>query len=154
MHDYQLLHNSLALSGLLFALGAIGFACRRDLAIVLLSAGMMLLAAVMALAAYGRFHGDTTGQMFGLFGLAVTTVLALIALAIGRSALKQERSLDLARWQRLGQSGSLEANEQQTSPETDELADESDSAVRQQASTYASAADARSNKQSAEDTNG
>lgn len=154
MHDYQLLHNSLVLSGLLFSVGAIGFACRRDLVIVLLSAGMMLQATVIALAAYGRFYGDGSGETFGLFVLAVATILALMALAVSVFVVNRAGSRDLGRWRRLGRTASVDTSDRRSSRPANDATGTTNSETPQPDSTQASARQPHNQLKSAGDADG
>lgn len=71
------------LSGLLFALGALGFLVRRNMLVQLMSIELMLNAVNLALVAYNRQHsGDLVGHMFAFFIIAVAAAEAAVGLAI------------------------------------------------------------------------
>ena len=61
-HDYHLLNNTLTVAALLFATGVIGFVARRNLVVMILSAGLMLQAGMLMLVSFGAFHGNAAGQ--------------------------------------------------------------------------------------------
>ena len=63
MNEVALLKNYLAVGGLLFSIGLIGFLVRRNLIVMFLCAEMMLQGISVSLIAWGRFHGDWGGQM-------------------------------------------------------------------------------------------
>jgi NADH-quinone oxidoreductase subunit K len=81
IHDYHLLNNSLIVGVLLFVLGVIGFASRRNPVVVLLSVGMMLQGVTITLNSFGAFHGNWSGQVFSIFMLALTVIQGMILLA-------------------------------------------------------------------------
>lgn len=85
IHDYHLLNNSLIVGVLLFVLGVIGFASRRNPVVVLLSVGMMLQGVTITLNAFSAFHGNWSGQLFSIFILALTVIQGIILLAMAIS---------------------------------------------------------------------
>jgi len=85
IHDYHLLNNSLIVGVLLFVLGVIGFASRRNPVVVLLSVGMMLQGVTITLNAFSAFHGNWLGQLFSIFILALTVIQGIILLAMAVS---------------------------------------------------------------------
>ena len=77
-----MLTNYLLLGAALMALGMIGFLSRRNLIVMFLSAEMMLQGVALTLVAFGRFHGNWTGQVFTIVILTVAACEASIALAL------------------------------------------------------------------------
>ena len=72
-----------ALSSVLFVIGAIGFLVLRNVLIQLMSIELMLNAVNLALVAYNRVHGaDANGQTFAFFVIAVAAAEASVGLAI------------------------------------------------------------------------
>ena len=73
----------LALSSILFGIGAIGFLTRRNMLIQLMSIEIMMNSVVFMLLAFNRVHAGThTGQVFGFFVIAVAAAEAAVGLAI------------------------------------------------------------------------
>lgn len=96
MQDFHLLNNSLIIGALLFALGAVGFVCRRNIVVMMLAAGMMLQGVTLTLTASGAFHGNVTGEVFSLFLLVVATLQGAMALAVFAAAKRPLQSLDVS----------------------------------------------------------
>ncbi len=71
----------LALSGILFAIGAVGFLTRRTAILMFLSVELMLNAANLSLVAFARAWGDTTGQT-AVF-IVLTLAAAEVAIGLG-----------------------------------------------------------------------
>ena len=77
------LSHYLAVSAVLFALGAFGiFLNRKNVITILMSIELMLLAVNINLVAFSSFLGDLVGQVFTLFVLTVAAAEAAIGLAI------------------------------------------------------------------------
>jgi NADH-quinone oxidoreductase subunit K len=71
----------LALSGILFAIGAAGFITRRTAILMFLSVELMLNAANLALAAFARAWGDLVAQS-AVF-IVMTLAAAEVAIGLG-----------------------------------------------------------------------
>lgn len=85
------------LSGVLFAVGALGVVARRNLIVVLMSVEIMLGAASLALVAFARLRADSTGmeaQALVFFTMAVSAAEAAVGLAILMSLYRQIRTVD------------------------------------------------------------
>ncbi len=78
----QLLFAYLVVAALLFVLGTIGFLCRRNAIITMLSVGLMLQGAALTLIGFSTIHATWSGQVFSLFALAVTAVQSAIILIL------------------------------------------------------------------------
>ncbi|HVZ80167.1 MAG TPA: NADH-quinone oxidoreductase subunit NuoK [bacterium] len=85
----------LALSAVLFAIGAAGVLARKNLFIVLMSLELMLNAANLALVTFSRVHGDMTGHLFVLFVVAIAAAEACVGLAIVIALYRLKESVDL-----------------------------------------------------------
>jgi NADH-quinone oxidoreductase subunit K len=85
----------LALSALVFAIGAAGVLARKNLFIVLMSLELMLNAANLALVTFSRVHGDMTGHLFVLFVVAIAAAEACVGLAIVIALYRLKESVDL-----------------------------------------------------------
>ena len=83
----------LAVSAMLFAIGAMGVLLRRSVLIVLLSLEIMLNASNLALVAFSRLHGQMDGQVFALAVMAVAA--AEVCVGLGLIVAIARRKLDL-----------------------------------------------------------
>jgi NADH-quinone oxidoreductase subunit K len=72
----------LAVSALLFAIGALGVLIRRSPLIVLLSLEIMLNAANLTLIGFARHLGDASGQVFALAVMAVAASEVVVGLGL------------------------------------------------------------------------
>lgn len=86
----------LAVSGVLFAIGALGVLLRRSPLIVLLSLEIMLNAANLALIAFARHQGSADGQVFALTVMAVAAseVVVGLGLIVAMARLKLDLDVD------------------------------------------------------------
>ena len=85
----------LAISGVLFGIGAFGVLLRRSPLIVLLSLEIMLNAANLALIAFARQRGDLTGQVFALAVMAVAAAEVAIGLGLIVAMARRRLVLDV-----------------------------------------------------------
>lgn len=76
------LHPYLLLSAALFCLGLFGLLTRKGAIGVLIAIELMANAVNLNLIAFSRFRGDVTGQVFGLFSIALTVAEVAVGLAI------------------------------------------------------------------------
>ena len=106
MPDYYLLNNSLIVATLLLALGIAGLVSRRNIVVVLLSAGILLQGALMAVAAFGSLNRDSGGQIPALFALTLGVLQVVLIAAFVRQFVRRESSLDISLWSRLREDGS------------------------------------------------
>ncbi len=72
----------MAVSALLFAIGAAGVLLRRNILVVLMSVELMLNAANLAFVTFARMLGGVEGQVIVLFVMAVAASEAAVGLAI------------------------------------------------------------------------
>ncbi len=83
------INHYLVLSGILFAIGMVGFLTRRNLIAVLMCIELMLNAANLLLVAYNRFNPlDQSGQIFALISIVIAAAEAAVGLAIAISAMR------------------------------------------------------------------
>jgi NADH-quinone oxidoreductase subunit K len=94
----DLLRDYLLVGAALFALGMLGFLSRRNLIVMFLSAEMMLQGTALSLVAFGRYHGNWTGQVFTIVILTVAACEASIALALIVILYTRRSSLDVTLW--------------------------------------------------------
>lgn len=91
----------LILAAALFCIGAFGALTRRSGIAIFLSIELMLNAANLTLVAYSRIHGDSAGQMFVFFALAVAAAEAAVGLGLFISIYRLRHTIDVNRLNRL-----------------------------------------------------
>jgi NADH-quinone oxidoreductase subunit K len=90
------LGHYLALSGMLFVIGALGVVLnRRNVIILLMAIELILLSVNINLVAFSHFLGDLSGQVFALLVLTVAAAESAIGLAIMVVAFRRRGSLAL-----------------------------------------------------------
>jgi NADH-quinone oxidoreductase subunit K len=72
----------LAVSALIFAIGAAGVMTRRNPLVVLLCLELMLNAANLALIAFSRMHGNGDGQIFAIVVMVVAACEVTVGLGV------------------------------------------------------------------------
>ncbi len=103
--NFDILTNYLIVGATLMALGMVGFLARRNLIVMFLSADMMLQGTSLTLVAFGRYHGNWTGQVFMIVILTVAASEAAIALALILVLFNRTQSLDVTIWQDIREPG-------------------------------------------------
>ena len=88
------LASYLVVSGILLAIGMIGFLVRRNLIVMFLCTELMFQAAAIAFVAVGRFYHDYSGQVMVIFILTVAAAEAALALALVVFMHRQRDTLD------------------------------------------------------------
>jgi NADH-quinone oxidoreductase subunit K len=83
-----------ALSGVLFAIGAAGVLLRRNALVVLLSIEIMLNACNLALVAFSRTHGVHDGQVLAIIVMAIAASEVVVGLGIVVALSHLRRELD------------------------------------------------------------
>ena len=91
----------LLLSGLLLAIGIVGFLSRRNLIVMFLCTELMFQAAVIAFVAFGRWYWDFSGQVFVIFILTIAAAEAALALALVVLLHRRRGTLDAEVWTEL-----------------------------------------------------
>ena len=85
----------LALSSVLFGIGAIGFLTRRNLLIQLMSIELMLNAVNVLFVSFNRYRPDShDGQLFAFFVIAVAAAEAAVGLAILISLFRLKKTVE------------------------------------------------------------
>ena len=85
----------LALSGILFGIGAIGFLTRRNVLIQLMSIELMLNAVNLVFVTFNRWSPDNhTGQVFAFFVIAIAAAEAAVGLAIVISLYRLKKTVE------------------------------------------------------------
>lgn len=95
--------SQLVIGAILFVLGAIGFLTRRNLILMMLSAELMLHGVAVNLTAFGRYHGNASGQVFTIFVLTIAACEAGLSLALILGLYQRRKSLDVHFWSNLGE---------------------------------------------------
>ncbi len=85
----------LVLSALLFTIGVIGVLVRRNAIIIFMCIELMLNAANLAFVAISRNLGETNGQVFVFFVMAVAAAEVAIGLAIIVSVFKHRQTINV-----------------------------------------------------------
>ena len=88
----------IGLSAILFAIGVMGVATRRNLIVIFLSTELMFQGVVINLVAVGRLHGQLHGQVFALFLLVIAAVEAGLALGLVVLLFRRKGTLDAECW--------------------------------------------------------
>ena len=88
------LSHYLALSAILFAIGAAGVFVRRNLITILLSIEIMLNAVNLSFVAFGRAAGDLDGQIITFFVMTVAAAEAAVGLALVIGLFRHRESLN------------------------------------------------------------
>jgi NADH-quinone oxidoreductase subunit K len=87
--------HAIALSGILFLLGAIGALTRRNLIAILMSIELMLNAVNLSLVAFSRQWGDHAGQMFVVMVIVVAAAEVAVGLGIVISLFRNRESVNV-----------------------------------------------------------
>jgi NAD(P)H-quinone oxidoreductase subunit 4L len=90
-----LLNQFLLLGAILFAIGVYGVIARRNGVAVLMSIELILNAVNINLIAFSAQWGDTSGQVFALFVIAVAAAEVGVGLAIVLAIYRNRKSVDL-----------------------------------------------------------
>jgi NADH-quinone oxidoreductase subunit K len=97
----DVLRDYLVVGAGIFALGMLGFLSRRNLIVMFLSAEMMLQGTALTLIAFGRYHGNWSGQVLTILILTLAACEASIALALIVILYNRTSSLDVTLWQEI-----------------------------------------------------
>lgn len=84
----------LMLSAVLFIIGAIGVMARRNTIILFMCIELMLNAVNLLLVAFSTLHGDSSGQVFVFFVMAVAAAEVAVGLAILSMIYRNVKSID------------------------------------------------------------
>jgi NADH-quinone oxidoreductase subunit K len=88
------LNDYLALSAILFSIGATGVFVRKNLITILLSVEIMLNAVNLTFVAFGRSLGSVDGQIIVFFVMTVAAAEAAVGLAIVIALFRHKESLN------------------------------------------------------------
>ena len=84
-----------ALSGILFTIGALGVLLRRNAIIVFMSVEMMLNAANLLFVAFSRHLGDLDGQVLVFFVITVAAAEVAVGLALIVTIFRTKKSINI-----------------------------------------------------------
>ena len=82
----------IALSVILFVIGAVGVLVRRNAIVVFMCVELMLNAVNLAFIAFARLHGGLDGQVIAFFVMVVAAAEVVVGLAILTSIFRTRRS--------------------------------------------------------------
>ncbi|HCC78655.1 MAG: NADH-quinone oxidoreductase subunit K [Chloroflexi bacterium GWB2_49_20] len=85
----------IAVSAILFTMGALGVLIRRNALIVFMSIELMLNAANLAFVAFARSYGVLTGQIFVFFVITVAAAEVAVGLALIVAIFRSKHSIDV-----------------------------------------------------------
>ena len=85
----------LAVSALVFSIGATGVLTRRNPLVILLCLELMLNAANIALIAFARMHGNGDGQIFAIIVMVVAACEVCIGLGVVVALYRRRLPIDV-----------------------------------------------------------
>ena len=95
------LQHYLAVGGIMFVIGMIGFMTRRNLILMSLCTELMFQGVVINLVAFGAYHGNFAGQAFTIFVLVIAAAEASLALGLIVLLFRHKATLDADAWREL-----------------------------------------------------
>jgi NADH:ubiquinone oxidoreductase subunit K len=91
----------LAVSALIFTIGAAGVLTRRSPLVILLCLELMLNAANLALIAFARMHGNQEGQIFAIIVMVVAACEVTVGLGVIVAMHRRRLPIDVDEMQEL-----------------------------------------------------
>jgi NADH-quinone oxidoreductase subunit K len=85
----------IALSGILFTLGALGVLVRRNAIVIFMSIELMLNSANLAFVAFARLYNQLSGQVFVFFVMTVAAAEVAVGLALMVAIFRTKHSIDV-----------------------------------------------------------
>jgi len=85
----------IALSAILFTIGALGVLIRRNALIIFMSVELMLNSANLAFVAFANTYGQLSGQIIVFFVIAVAAAEVAVGLALIVAIFKSKHSIDV-----------------------------------------------------------
>jgi NADH-quinone oxidoreductase subunit K len=82
----------IALSVILFVIGAVGVLVRRNAIVVFMCVELMLNACNLAFVTFARLHGGLDGQIIAFFVMVIAAAEVVVGLAILTSIFRARRS--------------------------------------------------------------
>lgn len=84
-----------ALSAILFTIGALGVLLRRNILILFMSIELMLNSANLLFVAFARYRGDLDGQVLVFFVITVAAAEVAVGLALIVAIFRSKRSTNI-----------------------------------------------------------
>jgi NADH-quinone oxidoreductase subunit K len=84
-----------ALSAILFSIGALGVLIRRNALIIFMSIELMLNSANLAFVAFARHFNDLDGQIFVFFVITVAAAEVAVGLALVVTIFRTKKSINI-----------------------------------------------------------
>ena len=84
-----------ALSAILFTIGALGVLIRRNAILIFMAVEVMLNAANLVFVAFARAHEALSGQVFVFFVMTVAAAEVAVGLALIVAIFRHKRSIDV-----------------------------------------------------------
>jgi NADH-quinone oxidoreductase subunit K len=84
--------NYIALSAVLFSIGALGVLTRRNAIVMFMCIELMLNSANLAFVTFSRMQGNFDGQVFAFFVMVVAAAEVVVGLAILMTIFRTRRS--------------------------------------------------------------
>ncbi|MBI5084469.1 MAG: NADH-quinone oxidoreductase subunit NuoK [Acidobacteria bacterium] len=93
----------LVLSAALLLIGTVGILMRRNAVVILMSLELILNAVNLNLVAFGKQHGNASGQIFAIFIITVAVAEAAVGLGILIALFRNKETvlvdeIDLLKW--------------------------------------------------------
>jgi NADH-quinone oxidoreductase subunit K len=85
----------IALSAILFTLGALGVLVRRNAIVIFMSVELMLNSANLAFVAFARLYNELNGQVFVFFVMTVAAAEVAVGLALMVAIFRTKHSIDV-----------------------------------------------------------
>ncbi|MGD2155724.1 MAG: NADH-quinone oxidoreductase subunit NuoK [Anaerolineales bacterium] len=85
----------LALSAILFTIGALGVLIRRNAIVIFMSVELMLNSANLAFVAFARMYEVLSGQIFVFFVMTVAAAEVAVGLALMVAIFRTKHSIDV-----------------------------------------------------------
>lgn len=85
----------IALSAILFTLGAIGVLVRRNAIVIFMSIELMLNSANLAFVAFARLYNQLSGQVFVFFVMTVAAAEVAVGLALMVAIFRTKHSINV-----------------------------------------------------------
>jgi len=89
------LNHYILFCSLIFSVGIIGVLTRRNVIVIMMSIELMLNSVNLLLVAFSVFHGDSSGQVFVFFVMALAAAEVAVGLAIIMMVYRNTRSIDI-----------------------------------------------------------
>ena len=85
----------IALSAILFTIGAVGVLIRRNAIVIFMSVELMLNSANLLFVAFARYYGYLSGQIFVFFVMAVAAAEVAVGLALIVAIFHSKQSINV-----------------------------------------------------------